>query len=983
VCAQVVRILSLCGFALAFVLLPCPVSAQSVIAGVATDTTGAILPGVVVEVSSPALIEKTRSAVTNTDGRYTIVDLRPGEYVVTFSLPGFSTVKREGIVVAANVNVPVNAELKVGTVEETVTVSGATPMVDIQQASQRQVLARETLDALPTARSYLSTGAVVPTVKISRPDMGGIAVGQGSYLSARGKSSNDSAIEIDGLDVRISNGISQSGYNNFAMVQDVTYQTSAIGADSSAGGVRINMIPREGGNAFKGDFYIGGSNGWQANNITPELKARGLPTPDALKYLIDANPSVGGPIFKSKLWFFGSGRFNEIKVQPAGAHLFATGAPGYTVNDLHNLSGRITWQPSQRNKFTAYVDKAFKSQDHTTTFTDGAGSPPGVDWATATSTYHPSNYQLGYVKWTSPVTNKLLIESGFVFDVFNVVYNTPLPGLLKPYGAPEWYAGGEYRDLVLNTYVGAPAVSEQFARQPHYSLASSASYVTGSHTMKAGIQYRYQYVENMAQGGNADLVTQFRNGVPDSVITSAVPYIAKFHANETGLYAMDSWTMSRLTINPGIRFDYFRGGVDPTTSAAGRFVPQRQVGALSPVTPFFDITPRLSAVYDLFGNAKTALKFSASKYVTQLAATYYGPYNPLSQGTDTRIWLDTDLTPGTATASGRVLPTNGDRVAQDNEIGPSQNSRFGLAADQRADPNLKREYSWDYAISVQHQIHPRVSVFGGWYYTRSYNTQRTVNALRTLANYTPFQTPSPLNNGEMITVYRLDPLQVGNVDTLVTNSDLNHRDYVGYEVSVQTHWARGGTASAGWATERTRSVTCDTPNPNQLRYCDQTGALYQELGAVPPMPFLQEFKVSASQPLPLHFLVGVSFLSYPGGPNTGLLAYTGGPPPATWPGLMNTWTVPANVFPGGRTEVVSVPLIPPGTQFLDRWNQLDLSVRRTFRVGRYEFQPALDLFNVLNSSVVLGQNQNFGPALGAPTSTLQGRLVKFSAIVKF
>ena len=272
-------------------------------------------------------------------------------YVVTFTLTGFNTIKREGIEVAANVSVPINAELPIGALQETITVSGASPVVDVQQAAQRQVLSRETLDALPTARSYLSAGAIVPTVKLSRPEIGGINVGQGAYLSSRGKSSADDSVEIDGLDVRNSNGVSQSGYNNFAMVQDVTYQTSSIGADSAAGGVRINMIPREGGNTFKGDVYFAGSgSSLQSNNITPELQARGLPSPDSLRYLYEATPSFGGPIFRDRLWFFVSGRYFENKVHPAGAH-YRDGSEADSVNYLHMLSGRLTYQASARNKF--------------------------------------------------------------------------------------------------------------------------------------------------------------------------------------------------------------------------------------------------------------------------------------------------------------------------------------------------------------------------------------------------------------------------------------------------------------------------------------------------------------------------------------------------------------------------------------------------------------------------------------------------------
>lgn len=301
----VLRVRTLLVVALA--LLPGVAAAQSTISGVVTDTSGAILPGVTVEASSPALIEKTRSVITDAQGRFSIVDIRPGVYSVRFELQGFSTISRDGIEVSANVTVPVNAELRVGSVEETIIVTGATPMVDVQQAAARQVLDREQLDALPTARSFLSTGVVVPTAKINRPDMGGIQVGQASYLSARGRTSNDNAVEVDGIDARISNGISQSGYNNFAMVQDVTYQTSALSPDSAGGGVRINMIPRDGGNRFSRDLFFGGSgSGWQADNLTPGLRSAGLRSADALERLIEITPAIGGPILKDKLWFFGS-----------------------------------------------------------------------------------------------------------------------------------------------------------------------------------------------------------------------------------------------------------------------------------------------------------------------------------------------------------------------------------------------------------------------------------------------------------------------------------------------------------------------------------------------------------------------------------------------------------------------------------------------------------------------------------------------------
>ncbi len=457
------------------VLVPGIAAAQSTISGAVTDTTGAVMPGVSVEASSPALIEKTRLATTDDQGRYTIVDVRPGVYSVTFTLQGFTTVTREGIQIAANVTVPINAELKVGSVAETITVTGATPMVDVQQAAQRQVLGREQLDTLPTARSFLSTGVVVPTAKISRPDMGGVQVGQASYLSARGRSSNDNAVEVDGIDVRISNGVSQSGYNNFAMVQDVTYQTSAMGPDSAGGGVRINMIPRDGGNRFAGDFFVGGSfDGWQKDNLTPELRDAGLRSADALKHLIEVTPAVGGPILRDKRVVLRLGQVQRGEGAPGWRALTSQPASrDITTNDLHNLSGRVTWQVSPRNKVSGYIDRWFKSQDHTITFTAGECCAPGVDWETATSTYPAHNSYLSYVKWTSPLTSRLLVETGFSAVQFPTEFGTPLPGIVKDVGTPEWYAGALKQDLT----------AEHVRRAVEFQLAVRGAAVVRRHEL--------------------------------------------------------------------------------------------------------------------------------------------------------------------------------------------------------------------------------------------------------------------------------------------------------------------------------------------------------------------------------------------------------------------------------------------------------------------------------------------------------------------
>src|SRR5207247_597782 len=300
----------------AFLILPHAAWAQSTIAGVVRDSSGAVLPGVTVEASSTLLIEKVRAAVTDGQGRYTIIELRPGSYSVTFTLPGFSTVRRDGIEVEASASVPINAEMRVGAVERTITVSGATPVVDVQQAATRQVLDREVLDNLPTNRTTATLGSVVPGLRMTAPMVGG----SGStivqqYVRTRGKDARENTTQVEGLDVGWIRGTQDRAYDNFAMAQEVAVETNAAGADVAGGGVRINLVPREGSNTYSADVIISGmTKAFQANNITPELMAAGLPTPTASDYMFDLNPSLGGRIVRDKLWFFASGRLNHANL---------------------------------------------------------------------------------------------------------------------------------------------------------------------------------------------------------------------------------------------------------------------------------------------------------------------------------------------------------------------------------------------------------------------------------------------------------------------------------------------------------------------------------------------------------------------------------------------------------------------------------------------------------------------------------------------
>jgi hypothetical protein len=241
--------------------LPTTVFAQSAIAGVVRDTSGAVLPGVTVEASSPVLIEKSRSATTDGDGRYQIIDLRPGTYTVTFTLEGFNAFKRDGIDLPSNFTAPVNADLTVGSLQETVTVSGQSPVVDVQNAVQQVVMTRALIDAVPTGRSIQTLSALLPGARLALPDVGGNSGMQNRDISVHGSDGRDMTFMVDGM---VLNGIEgdgsvQSYYNNM-IFEEVTYQTSGISAETSAGGVRANMIPKDGGNTFRGTLFATAAN---------------------------------------------------------------------------------------------------------------------------------------------------------------------------------------------------------------------------------------------------------------------------------------------------------------------------------------------------------------------------------------------------------------------------------------------------------------------------------------------------------------------------------------------------------------------------------------------------------------------------------------------------------------------------------------------------------------------------------------------------
>jgi hypothetical protein len=964
---------------MSFVLLAATIaSAQSAFSGVVRDTSGAVLPGVTVEASSPALIEKVRTVVTDGEGRYSIENLRPGTYVLVFTLTGFNVFRRDGIELPTNFTMSLNAELRVGALEETITVTGDTPAVDVQSTQRTHVLNRDLLDSLPTGRNYSGLAALMPGVRMSNTDVGGNQQMEQIYMRVHGSRQTDTTVQVDGMQLNslMNDGQVQAYYSDAANAE-MSYQTSGVGAEVSAGGLRINMIPKEGGNRVSGSAFAGGINrAWQGDNVTPELRARGLESGDTVDHVSDYNFAIGGPIRQDRLWYFTTMRriaTNEVVAN----NFYKDGRPGIEDQWIYNILGRLTFQANSKTKITGYFDRYPKFKGHEM----GALTDP--DTAARRREWKNALYYTTQAKVTSTLSSRLLLEGGYSSNVeyFTGKYQ---PGVEKSRGTPEWFTQIGHEELVgygtvtpLRYWNGLSTPANGTDPRKHV-LSTSLSYVTGTHSIKTGVQWGFgPYIRRGDMNG--DLAQLYRNGRPDSVRVYNTPTDAREYLNaDLGIFAQDSWRIQRLTLNYGIRFEYFNGEISEQDALPGRFVPARHFDQVPCMPCWKDVTPRFGVAYDLFGNARTALKASVNKYMAGQTLGFAQRYNPFSSQSDTRVWND----------------VNGDDVAQDSEIAAiGNNTRFGQAVlTRRPDADIAREYDWEYSLGIQHELLRGVSVTAAWYHRDSYNMTKSVNGPFTMADYTVVNVVSPLD-GSIIPAYNLNPTKQGQVDRVDVNStDRNLRgfSYSGLELGAAARIGRA-TMFGGWTIDRTTLNHCDelenwgnlsaviydasglnSQQPkSDYHFCKQSGLL----------PLLHEFKLSGSYQLPWDFQI-----------NAALQSYSGPMLPTRWSigrttryaaDCIGPCTPGALVIPNMTATTYVLDLVAPGTNYYDRLNQLDLGVRRIFRVGRYQFSGQMDLFNVNNSSYVKSQTTTIGPSLGQVLSTLQPITMRLAVQMRF
>jgi hypothetical protein len=960
-------------------------SAQASITGVVRDSSGAVLPGVIVEVSSPALIEKVRTATTDASGQYRVVDLPGGTYAVTFSLPGFAAVKREAVEVAGAFTATVSAELRVGALEETVIVTGESPIVDVQSARKQAVIDGDVLKALPTARASHSLLTLVPGLSYSNNNVGGINGPVMSSFGAHGGPGQEGRLQVDGISVGAAIGGSGfSGYlADIANSQEVTMTISGSLGETEVGGPVISIVPKTGGNRYSGSYFTSYANDMlQASNLTSELVAAGLRRPDALIKDWDVNAAFGGPIVRDRLWYYAIGRHQ-------GSRKFVTnmyynmnaGVPGvYTYEpDLSrparsdgtwkNVSARVTWQATPRNKFAVFWDE----QMWCTTCEFGGGSATTSPEAATTPYNDPT--RVNQVTWNAPVHNRLLLDAGY-----GLTYLV--------WGFSENRGLGNRRDIVqMQEQAGAiPGITYGSQNWSHNKMATNtwrvaASYVTGAHNMKFGYQGAYYPDTQTNYTNDQRLQYRFTNGAPSTLQMYGWPVTVRNRTAYTAVYAQEQWTLGRWTAQGALRYDRAWSYFPEQQIGPERFVPTPiRFGKTNGVRGLQDISPRFGIAWDTFGNGKTAVKLNVGRYLAP--ATNGGRYtavNPANRVTTvtTRSWRDADLD---------FFP-DCDLLAPgfSGECGPLTNQNFGREVFTTTyDPEILagwgvRPADWQFGLALQHELLPRVS--GEVSYNRRWwgNVEVTDNQAVTSSDYNRFIVTAPddprLPGGGGFVVadlFDLSPARVGQVNNFVTNSaNMGKRvDYWhGIDVNVAVRTRGSLRLQGGTSTGRRVLDTCDIrallpetapANP----YCRQV------------LPLQSQVRGMASYTVPkVDVLISGIFQHKPGAE------------------LAANWLVPnARVAPSlgrdlaGGAQFVTVNLLKPGDRFGDDVNQIDLKIAKVLRFGRTRTNVGVDLYNVSNSAAVIGYNQTYSPTATTwltPTSVLPARFARLSVQFDF
>jgi len=1013
------------------VVVPASAYAQATLAGVVKDSSGGVLPGATVEASSPALIERTRSAVTDGNGLYQIVDLRPGTYAVTFSLTGFSTVKREAIEVTGAGVLSINAEMRVGSVTETITVSGETPIVDTQSTRRQAVLDGQTVTELPVARGYANLLATIPSIQVTIGPQTSVAA---AWYTAHGGRGNEGRIQLGGLNV--GGAAAGGGSTGFAYdtsnAQEIQFTISGGLGDTDIGGPVMNIIPREGGNNFAGTLFGSASGKWaQANNLDDELRSYGITEPASLIKNFDTSAAVGGPIVRSRLWFYANARdyTSQSDVRALYGNKYAGDPTKWTYLKDDGLkarsmdgktigSARLTSQLTPRNKVGFYYD--YQSVCGGSSFVqnaDGACLSRGSDWVALGSlifggtspesaSVWDSREKIIQATWSSPITNKLLLEAGYSTFISTFGGQDPVGALTNLIQVTEQTANAT-TGVPVGNFVYRALDSRSVIDQAPNTWRASATYVTGAHNMKFGTQGTYNITENLANAGDTRMAYRFNTGVPNQFTMRLAPVETSNRSLVNAFYAQDQWTVRRLTLQGAVRYEHASSWFPAEhngVSIATRFnAAPISFGRLDGVTGYNDISPRVGAVWDAFGHGKTALKVNLGKYLQ--AVTNEGNYTVSNkaqqlQSSTNRSW--TDANGNYATDCDLSNPVQQDnRLSGGDFCGGWSNLNFGSVFNlTQVNPAVLsgwgvRSPDWQFGASIQQEILPRVSLEVGYNRRWFSNFFYTDNLAVGPADYTrvtvtaPPDARLPDGGGFPVTFVTINPDKFGqtqNYYTFASDYGNDTRYWHGVDTTVNARLMNGLVLQGGTSTGRGVRDNCDiTAKLPELLLVVGTNSQVNACHVTEK--WLTTVRGLASYTVPKIDVLVSAIMRFQ--PNASV-------PAASTTVATNGVALSANYVVSnatiqqiigrplaGGSQNATVNLLLPGELYPDRINNIDLRFAKTLRFGRTKSNIGIDLYNLVNSNTPTGFDATYGATWLRPTGVQSPRFARFNVTVDF
>jgi len=908
---------------------------------------------------------------------------------VTYSLPGFSPVIRDNLELSGGGVTTINIDLKVGSLEESITVTGEAPVVDVQSTQRQQVLSGDVVRSLPAARGYGNYIAAVPSIQGT--GFNSAAQPSTNFFSSRGGRSNEGMIQIDGMNVGApGNGGGVSGYM-YDMSNSAEVQVSISGGlgESERGGPAFNIIPKTGGNKFSGMYFGSFAGDWaQSSNIDEELTALGFADQPALVKTWDTNFALGGPIVRDRLWFYGNARTvgthqdtqNQYANRNAGnanEWLYARDESVRVRNANAKLvnSMRFTWQATPRNKLGFYID--YTNNCTGSSFAKGGDDcrEPGDDWTasgpsiapgvTTTSpesgTIWDDRSKIMQASYSAPVSNRVLLEGGF--SSFFTKW-----GDVRPYGALTDFipvqeqstaTGVPSANYIYRGWNAAPSTDQQ-----HGTWRGTMSYVTGVHSLKVGYQAGYLMTRNTTMVGQ-QISYRFNNGAPNQMSQRVGPNRVTDSVRYDAVFVQDQWTRNRLTIQGGLRYETAKswapGGDSNGIIEPHQFGPANLFPRTEGVSGYHDITPRMGAAYDLFGNGRTALKVSMGKYLQgAFTGEAYTINNPAATLVTTvnRTWSD----------------PNGNRVAEcdflvrelSGECGPWQNLNWGSSVQTtRVNPDVLegwgvRNHDWQFSGSITQELLPgialEVSYSRRWWnnFFVTHNAALGPQDFDTVTLTAPSHPQLPGGGGYPVTfLTRNVTSAVGASDPYFTRaSDFGDETHYwhGADVQVNARMKNGLLLQGGTSTGRGVNDTCavDTARfgrPQRVIGEDQTP------DCAASEPWLTNLRGLATYTVPkVDVTVSAIFRSQPNAQPGNGVATNGGSRSANY--VLNSaqfqQLTGQPLRPGLSTQTVD--LLLPGQLYGERVNVIDMRFAKILRFGSKRANVGVDIYNMLNAN---------------------------------